>query len=222
MISDSLRRVRTALLLLALAAACATPRGDDIAVSAAPAPGGVRVCFRRLKGGSGGRRPELAADAGSLTEIAISPDLLAASALWTGAEGALNCRFPYGGTATYRSGEPTDDTRSLYVLLAADGMRVTAEVPRACPVLPALALTVTVDERLLPVRLHAPGGGVVILDTATATVPLPLPRDRDGVLAGGDHVLRIETAAGDVHELLVTVDPDGTPAATTGYVDLDG
>ncbi|MCI0589907.1 MAG: hypothetical protein L0323_24095 [Planctomycetes bacterium] len=202
---DSLSAVRVAPLLLL--ASCATAPARDAEVSAAPAPGGLRVRFRRLEGADPDRPPELRADGGVLDEIVFSPDLRAVSALWREPRGKLSCRFPYDGVAVFEAGRPVEPGTVEYVFLESEGVRVTAALPRGCLLLPALPF------RLPPAtRLLLPDGA------ALPDAILVLPRDGRGALRQGDLALTLETPNG-LFEFLVGVDADGTPAAISGYVD---
>jgi len=202
-------------LLLALAAACAAPRGPSPEVSAAPAPGGLRVRFRRLEGADPDRPPELRADGGELSEIVVSPDLKAVSAFWKNPAGKLSCRFPYDGAATCDAGAGADAATVAYVFLDAEGVRVTADLPRACLLLPALPLRLHVPEALEPARLVLPDGRFLPRDGDA--VLLPLTTDERGVLHRGDIPVTVETSNGPI-EFLVGIDDDGTPAAISGYL----
>jgi hypothetical protein len=207
--------VRAASAFLLILAACATVRPADAEISAAPAEGGIRVRFRRLKGESPDRPPELHADGGALEEVVFSPDLKAVSALWRAPEGKLSCRFPYDGVAVLEAGGPVDPTTVEYVFLEAEGARVTAVLPRGCLLLPALPLRLPPGARLLlPNGIEIPVG-------EDDTAMLPLPRDTSGVLRRTDLPLVLETARGPI-EILVGVDADGTPAAISGYVRSKG
>ncbi|HEX5138593.1 MAG TPA: hypothetical protein VFY93_16595 [Planctomycetota bacterium] len=213
---DSLCAVRaTPALLLALAASCATPRGPEPEVSAASAPGGVRVRFRRLGGADPDRPPELRADGGDLSEIVVSPDLRAVSAFWKGPAGKLACRFPYDGAAARDASAPADATTVAYVFLDALGVRVTADLPRGCLLLPALPLRLHVPDELEPARLVLADGRALPRDGDA--VLLPLTTDERGILHRGDIPVTVETANGPI-EFLVGIDDDGTPAAISGYV----
>jgi hypothetical protein len=207
--------VRAALALLPILAACTGTRPADAEISAAPAPDGVRVRFRRLGGAHPDRPPELRAERGVLEEIVVSPDLRAISAVWRSPAGKLSCRFPYDGIAVYDAGGPRDPATVAYVLLDADGVRVTAALPRGCLLLPALPLRLHIPEELEPARLVLEDGRSLPRDGDA--VLLPLTTDERGVLHRGDLPVTVETAKGRV-EFLVGIDDDGTPAAVTGYV----
>ncbi|MCK6461574.1 MAG: hypothetical protein L6Q95_16960, partial [Planctomycetes bacterium] len=178
----------------------------------------VRVRFRRLGGADPDRPPELRAEGGSLRDVVVSPDLRTVSALWQGPEGKLTCRFPYDGVATYEAGGASDPATVAYVFLEAEGVRVTAGLPRGCLLLPALPLRLHVPEELEPARLVLPDGRSLPRDGDE--VILPLTADERGVLRRGDMAVTVETAKGRV-EFLVGIDADGTPAAIDGYVDVD-
>jgi hypothetical protein len=195
--------VRAASAILLILGACAGTRPADAEISAAPADGGVRVRFRRLGGADPDRPPELTADGGALDEVTVSPDLKAVSALWREPRGSLTCRFPYDGVSVFEAGGPVDPATVEYVLLEAEGVRVTAALPRGCLLLPAL-----------PLRLQ-------IGDAAPMATTVGLPRDRRGVLREGDHPLALETGGRRI-ELLLSIDADGTPAAVDGYVEANG
>lgn len=199
---------------LLVLASCATSAARDAEVSAAPAPGGLRVRFRRLKGESPDRPPELRADGGVLDEIVFSPDLKAVSALWRQPRGKLSCRFPYDGVAVFEVGRPVEPGTVEYVFLESEGARVTAALPRGCLLLPALTLRLEP-----PARLLLPDGTVLPVG-AGGEATLLLPRDIRGVLRQGDIALTVEIASGQV-EFLVGIDADGTPAAISGYVETE-
>lgn len=218
---DSLFAVRVALALLPallVSAACATgaARGPVPEVSAAPAPGGVRVRFRRPGGADPDRPPELRAEGGVLDEIVVSPDLRTISARWSGPSGRLSCRFPYDGAATFEAGGPVDGTTVEYVFLEAEGVRVTGALPRGCLLLPALPLRLLIPKELEPARVVLPDGRSLPVGEDHDAL-LPLTRDERGVLRRGDLPMTLETARGPL-EFLVSIDDDGIPAATSGYV----
>jgi len=184
-------------------------------VSAAPAAGGVRVRFRRITGADPDRPPQLSAEGGTIAEVTCSPDLRAISALWLNPQGRLSCRFPYDGVAVFDALAPADPATVEYVFFEDGGIRVTAALPRACLLLPALPLRVDIPGDLEPVRFVLPDGRSLSCDGGE--VLLPLTVDERGVLRRGDLPVTIETAQGRI-EMLVGIDPDGTPAAITGYV----
>lgn len=185
-------------------------------VSAAPAPGGVRVRFRRPGGPDPDRLPELRAEGGALDEIVVSPDLRTISARWREPSGRLSCRFPYDGAATFEAGGPVDGTTVEYVFLEADGVRVTGALPRGCLLLPTLPLRLQIPKELEPARVVLPDGRSLPVGEDHEAL-LPLTRDERGVLRRGDLPMTLETARGPL-EFLVSIDDDGTPAATSGYV----
>lgn len=205
--------MRAALVLLPILAACTGTRPADAEVSAAPEAGGVRVRFRRLGGADPDKPPELRADGGTLEDVVVSPDLKAISAVWRDPAGRLSCRFPYSGVALYEAGGPSDHATVAYVFLDAEGVRVTADLPRGCLLLPALPLRLHVPEALAPARLVLPDGR-----SLRDGEPLLLPLTADGVLRRGDMPVTVETANGRI-EFLVGIDDDGTPAAIDGYVE---
>jgi len=102
------------------------------------------------------------------------------------------------------------------VFLDVDDASVTAVLPRGCLLVPALVLDVRLAEDRVPARLRLPDGAFVDLGERGLVV-LPLPCDSRGVLRAGDLELTLTTARGDL-AFLVTVDADGTPAATSGYL----
>lgn len=197
--------------LAILLGACAS--GPPVRVQAALEGDAVRVAFRRTEPGSAGHLARLEADGGRLEEVVHSPDRLTVSVLWREAEGALRCSFAYGGEASYPAGGPASDEEVLYVFLDEAGARVTARLPGANPVRPALPLDVQLPPALLPALLD----GRALREPRTRVL-LPLPVDADGALVEGDSVVVLETAGGGRRELLLGIDPDGTPTATTGYV----
>jgi hypothetical protein len=201
--------------LLALLASCALDRGPAPEVSAAPGPDGLRVRFRRTGGADPELPPELRAEGGALEQIVVSPDLRAISALWRRPEGRLRCRFPHGGAAVCEAGRLADAEMVRYVFLEAGDVRVTAELPRACLLLPALPLRLHVPEALEPARLVLPDGRSLRRDGDASL--LPLTADERGVLRRGDMTVTVETANGPI-EFLVGVDDDGTAAAISGYI----
>jgi hypothetical protein len=207
--------VRAASALLLILAACAGTRPADAEISAAPEADGVRVRFRRLGGADPDRPPELRAEQGALEQVVVSPDLKAISAVWKSPAGKLSCRFPYDGVAVFEAGGPRDPATVGYVLLDADGVRVTADLPRGCLLLPALPLRLHIPEELEPARLVLPDGRSLPRDGDVFL--LPLTTDERGVLRRGDLPVTVETAKGRV-EFLVGIDDDGTPAAVSGYV----
>ncbi len=209
--------MRAALALLPILAACTGTRPADAEISAAPEAGGVRVRFRRLGGADPDKPPELRADSGTLEEIVVSPDLKSISAVWRDPAGRLSCRFPYAGVALYEAGRPPDPATVAYVFLDAEGIRVTADLPRGCLLLPALPLRLEVPELLAPARLVLPDGRSL---PDGEHLLLPLAADERGVLRRGDMPVTVETANGRIG-FLVGVDDDGTPAAIDGYVEVD-
>jgi hypothetical protein len=210
--------VRAASALLLILAACAGPPLADAEVTAAPAPGGVRVRFRRLGGADPDRPPELRAEHGALGEVVVSPDLRTISAVWRSPAGALTCRFPYDGIASFDAGATTDPSTVAYVLLDAEDVRVTADLPRGCLLLPALPLRLHAAEALEPARIVHPDGRSLRRDGDLWH--LPLTADERGILRRGDMAVTVETARGPM-EFLVGIDDDGTPAAVSGYVASD-
>lgn len=201
-------------LLLILASCTGIPRADAD-VSAAPVAHGLRVRFHRAGGADPDRPPELRAEGGALAEVVVSPDLRAISALWREPAGTLSCRFPYDGVAARDAGERADPGTVSYVFLDEDGVRVRADLPRGCLLLPALPLRLEVPEKLAPARLVLPDGRPLARDGDAWL--LPLTADERGVLARGDMTITVETANGPI-EFLVGIDDDGTPAALSGYV----
>jgi hypothetical protein len=207
--------VRAAPALLLVLAACTGTRPADAEISAAPAADGVRVRFRRLGGADPDRPPELRAERGTLAEVVVSPDLRAISAVWRDPAGTLSCRFPYAGVAVYDAGAPRDAATIGYVLLDEAGVRVTADLPRGCLLLPALPLRLHIPEELGPARLALPDGRS--LPRVGDAFLLPLTADERGVLRRGDMAATVETARGPM-EFLVGIDDDGTPSAVSGYL----
>lgn len=177
----------------------------------------LRVWFRYPYPTDDERRARLRADGGRLVQVTHSPDRRTVSALWIDRAGELVCRFPRGAEARLDAGAAGDPAVVEYVFLAQADARVTAEVPRACLMTPRLILRIFVAPDELPARLELPGGEKVELVDPVSIHVLELERSPAGVLRGGDTMLRLHTAAG-AYAFLVGVDPDGTPTATSGYV----
>ena len=206
---------------LSLLVGCATGResGPPVEVSAAPAADGLRIRFRRLGGqGSAGHVAQLEADGGQLDQVLHSPDRLTVSVRWRKPTGTLRCAFPYGGRGRFRAGTHVDTRVVEYVFLKREGIEVTAHVPAACLVQPFLPLHARLASDHLPGSMRLPDGRTVALEHEETSCRLVLPRDDDGVLAAGDLELVLRAANGDQHRFLVTIDPDGTPSAVTGFV----
>jgi hypothetical protein len=104
-----------------------------------------------------------------------------------------------------------------YVFLEAEGVRVSAALPRACLLLPALPLRMRIAPHLLPARLVLPGGAEIPVGEE-GEVTLSLPRDEQGVLRRADLPLSLVTSRSEMG-FLIGIDDDGTPAAISGYVD---
>jgi hypothetical protein len=207
------------LFLFALLGACVgTPEPErEVLVRAAAEGDALRVWFRYPYPNDTERRARLRADGGRLAQVTHSPDLRTVSALWLERSGELVCRFPRGAEARLGAGETGDTAVVEYVFLAQADARVSAEVARACTMTPRLILRIFVAPDDLPARLVLPDGGEVALTDPVSIHVLELERSPAGVLREGDVMLRLRTAAG-THPFLVGVDPDGTPTATSGYV----
>ena len=209
------------VVLLFFLAGCATgpENGPPVAVTAARDADGIRVQFRRLGGqGSAEHVARLDADGGVLDQVLHSPDRRTVSVLWRAPVGALQCSFPYGGVGRFRAGTYVDSHAVEYVFFQGEGVEVTAQVPAGCPMQPFLSLHMRLAPDRVPGSLRMPGGRTVVLEREETDCQLALPRDRDGVLAGGDLELSLQTADGDRHRFLVGIDPDGTPSAVSGFV----
>jgi len=204
-----------ALALCLLLGACVSPaQAPTVRVTAAREPEGIRVRFRRLRAGAADVLARLEADGGSIDEVLHSPDHRTVSCLWRDPRGEIRCAFPFGGVGEFRAGDAPDPGRLDYVLLAGDDVLVTMQLPRGCPMRPRLTLRV---EGVRTARLRLPGGRVVpVAGGGEAT--WTLPTDDRGVLVGADHELRLETADGAARTILIGIDPDGTPAALSGYL----
>jgi hypothetical protein len=207
------------LLAAALAGACAggPERGPAVLATAAPDPGGLRVRFQRTRPGTAGYLAGPEADGGSITEVVHSPDHLSLSFLWRDRSGEVRCRFPYGGVGRFAAGGDVDPGRIEYVFLEDEGVRVTAEVPRGCPILPFVDLRIHVDPGGLPAGIRFPDGRSEVLHGEDNRVRWRLPATPEGVLAGGDHEL-VLLAAGRDRLLLLSIDADGALAAPCGFV----
>lgn len=209
------------VILLLLLAGCVTgpESGPPVAVGAAPDADGIRVQFRRLGGQVAVEHTaRLDADGGSLGQVLHSPDRRTVSVLWLAPAGTLTCSFPYGGVGRFRAGTPVDGRSVEYVLYAADGVEVTAQVPAACPMQPSLCLHIQLSPDRVPGELVTPNGRHHALAGEWTDRWFALPRDGEGVLAAGDLEFVLNTATEDGHRFLIGVDPDGTPSAVSGFV----
>ncbi len=180
--------------------------------------GGLRVWFRCLKPIESPRSAVLEADNGTLREITLAPDGGAVSALWLKPRGELRCRFPNGGLGSIGHAFPGDAHDVDYTFVTRSWGNVTARVPRGCPMKPILILRVFVDPKYLPGELRLPGGKSAPLTDPVSVHVLDLPRDQAGRLRGGEQMLELRAKSERTAMFLVGVDADGTPTATSGYV----
>ncbi len=205
-----------AVLTVALTGACATPQVPVLA-SAAREADGIRVQFRRLTRHAGGKLASLSVDAGRLEEIVHSADGLTASALWKDASGAVRVRFPFGGDAELRATDAGKKPWTRYVFYEGGGAVVSAVVPQACPVRPAIDLTIELPDEVRRALLVLPNKNreEILGPRTVISLDFPIRTER---LKSGD--LRLELVLFDKkrHRFLIGVDGDGTPVAVSGHV----
>jgi len=199
-----------------VAAGCATPQ-VPVAASAAHDGDGIRVQFRRLTRHAGGKLASLSVDAGRLEEIVHSPDGLTASALWKDASGAVRVRFPFGGEAELRAADASDETGSRYVFFEGGGAVVSATVPRACPVRPAIDLIIELADRTPKAQLVFPNGRTQEISERETVISFDFPIQQ-GRLMAGDLQLELRLFGANRYRFLVGIDGDGTPVAVSGHV----
>jgi hypothetical protein len=204
------------LMLLLLCSACTA--SVAVRVSAAPEAGGLRVRFRRAEAGTGGHPAQLEADGGRLEQVLHSPDRLTVSVLWREPSGTLRCAFPYGGVGEFHSASPGEPGEVEYVLLEETDALVECRLPRACTMRPVLPLRILLGPSLLPAQLELAGEDRITISERDTSVAWEIPTDPEGTLVGGDHAFRLQTSDGSSWTFLLSVDPDGTPAATTGFI----
>jgi len=189
-----------------------------VVASAAREAGGLRVCFRFTRDREPERPPQLEASGGTLRAIAIAPDLRAVSALWVAPRGRLRCLFPPASAGERDASAEAREGTVEYVFLEEPGLRVTAQLAKACLLRPAIELQVDLDPALAPARLELPGGTVRPIGGGTSRVRVALSMDRRKVLRAKDARFTVVDASGGRHPFLLGVDDDGTPTATVGYV----
>jgi len=209
------------LLAVSLLSACAStePERPDVSVTAAEDAEGTRVVFQLEKGNVTAHDFHLEVDNGELRDICRSPDLRRVSVLWSREEGTLRCKFPYGQTGEWTSDGDVLNDQFEYVFLDSKLGRVTSRVPRGATMRPRLLLHVEVPKAELPARLVFFGRDPRELVRESSMIVVALPANEKGVLETGEWKVEMTTKAGST-EFLIGVDPDGTPAATNGYVRL--
>ena len=187
-------------------------------VSAAREQDGLRVRFHRTRPGTAGYLAQPEADGGRIEEVVHSPDHRTVSFLWRAPAGEARFRFPYGGSASFAADAAVDPGSLDYVFFEGAGVRVTARVPRGCPMRPFVDLRVVLPPGTAPARVSFPDGRWAALEEEDNSLRWDLPKTPEGVLAGGDHgfVLR---AGGTDHAFWISVDPDGALAAPGGYLE---
>jgi hypothetical protein len=190
---------------------------QGLTVSAAETPAGLWVRFRVPTGGTSELLPRVEATGGSVAEVVISPDRRTVAALWRDPAGVLRCRYPSGAVGQWWAGDRPARGAVDYVFFEDGTVSVTGSLPRGCTMLPAIELRIAIAAPHLPGTVQLPGGVIVPLRRSPAIVRLVLPRTSRGRLEQGDLHVAVETAGGERRDLLVAVDPDGTPAATSGY-----
>ncbi len=213
-------RALPCLLAAFLPAACALSpeHGPRVEVSAAPCEGGLLVRFRRTEPGVIENLARFEASAGSLEETLHSADRLTAAVRWRGPKGTLRCSFAYGGVGIWDAGAAADSASLEYVFLERPWARVTSKVPRGCAIVAGLALILEVEEAHLPARLELPDGTSLDVTARPQSLRLDLLQSPPGVLAAGEWRLLLRGAGGAEALFVVGVDPDGAPAAVTGYL----
>lgn len=214
-----MRRVLLPALLLALAGCAGRPAPrPDVEVTAAPDGDARWVCFVRRTPVPGDRPATVSCSAGRIDALWHSSDRTVVAVRWIPDGGLLRCTFPDGRHAAWSSGATLQDGWIDYMLYETEDVRVRTRVPRGCPLQPVLRLHVEVAPELLPARVVLPGGRTLALSAPSSTVDLPLPQAAPRRLAAGELSLAIEGASGARRTFLVVIDPDGTPAALSGYV----
>jgi hypothetical protein len=187
-----------------------------VEASAAQEADGIRVQFRRLQGHSSANLASLTADGGRLEQVVHSPDGLTASALWKDPSGTVSVRFPFGGEARV-SADALSESRSRYIFYEGEGATVSATVPQACPVRPAMDLTIELADETLRAQLVFPDGRSREISKRKMVISFDFPT-RKGRLMAGDLMLELRLFDGNRNRFLVGIDSDGTPAAVSGYV----
>jgi hypothetical protein len=201
--------VRGGCLLAIVVAACSSA---PVRVSAARVEGGVYVCFERTDAPRRGHLVDVAASGGTVDTIVNAPDRTRVAVLWREPAGVLEAVFPHGGVGRYVAGDPAEPGELEYVFLEADGATVTARVPRACPLVDAIDLVVTLHEDRLPATFN--GRSIEAAESRTRFV---LPVDDRGGLVAGDIFLELRTVDGTVFPVVIGVDRDGIVSAVAGY-----
>jgi len=210
---------RAFFLLLGLAACAGGPdKGPVVLVSAAREDGAVRVQMRRTRPGTAGYLSEPTADAGTVVQLVHSPDHRTASFLWRDPRGEVRFRFPYGGFGRFAADGPADPGWVDYVFFEAEGLRVTARVPRGCPMRPFVDLRFALAPGRMPATVTLPDGRRATLEKEDDILRWDLPMNPEGVLAGGDHPWAV-LGGGTEERFWITIDADGALAAPGGYLE---
>ncbi|MGQ0612204.1 MAG: hypothetical protein ACT4PV_00425 [Planctomycetaceae bacterium] len=213
-------RALPCLLAVPLIAACALSpeHGPRVDVSAAPGEGGLLVRFRRTEPGVIENLARLEASGGTLEGTLHSADRLTAAVRWRGPKGTLRCAFAYGGVGIWPADAAVDTATLDYVFLECPWARISSKVPRGCAIVAGLDLLLEVDEAQLPARLELPDASTLDVTARPQRLRLELLQSTPGVLAAGEWRLLLRGAGGEEALFVIGVDPDGAPAAVTGYL----
>ncbi|MHC4938310.1 MAG: hypothetical protein ACYTHK_05015 [Planctomycetota bacterium] len=208
-------------ILLLLGAACSTVDHEvkvpDVAVTASEEAEGIRVQFQLNKGSVTAHDFQLEIETGRLVDVCRSSDLRHVSVLWMDDDGKITCRFPYGQTGEWESGGELLKDHFDYVFYEKNGIRVHARIPRGAPMRPRLLLNVEVPETDLPATFQWKGREPRRLTKSSSFIVVQLPINERKVLATGDWDVTLTTKSGKF-DFLIGVDKDGTPTASSGYV----
>ncbi len=201
--------------------------GGCVATESRPVSGEVRTAAHEdgtrvwVRLGQENRRldkPRVTVTAGSVANLAVSPDRRTVSLLWKDPAGSLLCVFPiYGAIAVPASARPAPRWVE-YVLLREAGVEVTARLPAQVPMTGRLSVQIQLPARALPARFHFADRRSIPLSREKTDVTLEFETDAQGFLLEADTTGIIHTANGAEHWFLVGVDADGSIAAVTGFV----
>jgi hypothetical protein len=159
-------------------------------------------------------------EGGTHRDFVRSPDLKSCSVLWENPNGKLTCRFPYGQSAEFDADGEVLTDRFIYSFLNGPGCTVTTRLGRGAPMVPRLLLNVALEREHLPATLQWDGRELHNLSKKSSVILVELPRSKKNVLEQGDWNVTLKTKKGS-WKFLIGVDPDGTPAASSGFIRRD-
>ena len=97
------------------------------------------------------------------------------------------------------------------------GAIVSATVPRACPVRPAIDLTIELADETPMAQLVFPNGHAQEISERETVISFDFP-SQQGRLMAGDFQLELQLFKANRYRFLVGIDSDGTPVAVSGHV----